>query len=54
MGERTGSDEEIHTSIEWHKPEELHQLYVDQASKTTRPELDESEIIKRFIDAYQL
>jgi len=54
LGERPKIDEENETIMEWHSPQSALEIYKTQASKTTRPELDETVIIKRFIEAYSL
>jgi len=53
-GERPDIDEESRTVMEWHSPAQAREIYRQQASLTTRPELDETIIIDRFIEAYQL
>jgi hypothetical protein len=54
LGERTGTDEESESVLEWYKPAELLELYRKQVAMTDRPELDETSIIERFITAYRL
>lgn len=54
IGKREVSDEESVSSLEWLTPKELLDIYTFQREHTSRPELDESEIIQRFIDAYEL
>ncbi len=54
FGERSNIDAENKTVMEWHSPQAALEIYREQASKTTRPELDESIIIERFIEAYDL
>lgn len=51
LGERTGDDGENLTSMEWYTPGKLLGLFDEQVMRTKRPELDEREIIKRFIVA---
>ncbi len=51
---RPDIDIESRSQMEWYKAGELLSLYEKQASMTDRPELDEAEIIKRFITAYGL
>ncbi len=54
LGERPDIDVENKTVMEWHSPQDALEMYKTQASKTSRPELDESVIVERFIEAYNL
>jgi len=54
LGDRTGTDEESQSDLEWYARRELLALYRKQATMTSRPELNETSIVERFITAYQL
>lgn len=54
LGERPNVDEESRSKMEWYSPSALLALYERQRSLTTRPELDESVIVERFMKAYGL
>lgn len=54
LGQRTGTDEESNTDLEWYQPHELLKLYQEQAAKTDREELDETKVVERFIAMYKL
>lgn len=54
LGERPDIDAESRTKMEWHSPQSALKIYKNQSSQTNRPELDESVIIQRFIEAYDL
>jgi 8-oxo-dGTP pyrophosphatase MutT (NUDIX family) len=54
LGERTGTDAEKTTELEWYSPTDLLMLLDRQCAQTTRPELDEREVIRRFIESYAL
>lgn len=54
LGERPQIDTESKTLLEWYSPAEAIEIFTTQASKTSRPELDERVVIERFIDAYNL
>lgn len=52
--ERTASDAESNTQLEWYTPQEALATYDAQCAKTARPELDERVIIERFMHSYKL
>jgi len=54
LGERPDIDEESHSEMEWYAPKELLDLYKKQATLTDREELNEVEVIRRFIEAYEI
>lgn len=54
LGERPAIDGESKSLMEWYPAHDLLELYEKQARNTDRPELNETEIIKRFINAYGL
>ncbi len=54
LKERPQIDTESMTKMEWHSSQDILTIFNKQSEKTKRPELDESIIIKRFIDAYGL
>ena len=45
-------DAESRTDIEWHNPADVLQIYDAQCAVTSRPELDERVIVRRFMAAY--
>jgi hypothetical protein len=54
LGERPHIDEESVSKMELHTAPELLEIYRAQAEKTDRPELQEGEIIQRFMHAYNI
>lgn len=52
LGERTDSEVEGVTKLEWVTPQVALDIYENQVSKTSRPELDERIVIERFMSAY--
>lgn len=54
LGERTGDDGENVSQLEWYAPHDLLALFDEQVQKTNRPELDERELVERFMVAYGL
>ena len=54
LGERTGTDIETVSKLEWYTPTQLLEIFDQQCAHTKRPELDERVVIKRFIAAYDL
>ena len=52
LGERTATDAEDKTIMEWYSADDLLELLNNQCAKTKRPELDERIIITRFMEAY--
>jgi ADP-ribose pyrophosphatase YjhB (NUDIX family) len=47
--ERPSDDEEAHTLLEWHKPEDLLLVLEKQEQQTTRQELMEAKIVKAYL-----
>lgn len=52
LGERTDTEVEGKTKLEWVTPQAALEIYDNQVKSTTRPELDERIIINRFKEMY--
>jgi len=49
QGERPASDEESFSTLEWIVPETLIKAMQEQGREATRPDLDESKILKTYV-----
>ncbi len=54
LGDRPDIDAESRSKMEWYSAVDLLSMYEKQAAMTDRPELNETEIIRRFMTAYGL